>query len=78
MNFDAETKTLRFASAEELEAFHTELTSLLREVTVSVSASTPDAAQARERAREVLREFRVIARILNAIRKQSEHKPQGA
>jgi len=62
---------LRFASAEELDAFHRELTTLLREVTVSVTGSTQDATEARNRAKEVLREFRVVAGIINKLRKHA-------
>lgn len=69
MKYEPETRTLQFASPEELESFHRELTALLREVTIAVSGATPDASQARERAREVLREFKVVTRILNAVRK---------
>ncbi len=70
MNFDPAQRTLQFSSDEELAEFHQEMTALLREVTVSVSASTQDAAQARTRALEVLKEFKVIARLLNTLRKQ--------
>lgn len=79
MKYEPETRTLQFATPDELDAFHRELTLLLREMTVSVSASTPDAGQARDRAREVLREFKVVTRILNAIRKRAEghgHEPE--
>lgn len=70
MKYEPDSRTLQFASAEELDAFHLELTALLREVTVSVSSTTQDATQARDRAREVLREFKVVTRILNALRRR--------
>ena len=70
MDYDREQRTLRFSSDEELASFHQELTGLLREVTISVSSATQDAEQAKDGAREVLREFRTIARILNALRKR--------
>ena len=73
MKLDSETHTLRFASAEELDSFHRELTILLREVTVSVTGSTKDAVEARDRAKEVLREFRVVARLINTLRKNATH-----
>jgi len=72
VKYDPDTRTLQFASAEELDSFHRELTAMLREITVSVSAATPDANVARDRAREVLREFKVVTRILNAIRKRAD------
>lgn len=70
VKYEPDSKTLQFASDEELDAFHHELTTLLREVTTSVTAATADANQARDRAREVLRTFKVVTRIINAIRKR--------
>ena len=79
MKYEPESRTLQFASPEELDSFHRELTALLREVTASVSSTTPDANAARDRAREVLREFKVVTRILNAIRKRSDRRePEAA
>jgi hypothetical protein len=72
VKYEPDARTLQFASAEELDAFHHELTTLLREVTVSVSSTTKDANEARERTREVLREFKVVTRILNALRKRAD------
>jgi len=71
VRYDDQALTLTFANPDELATFHKELTALLREVTISVSASTKDANEARDRAREVLREFKVVTRILNAIRKKT-------
>lgn len=72
VKYEPESRSLQFASADELDAFHRELTGLLREVTISVSSTTKDANEARDRAREVLREFKVVTRILNAIRKRAD------
>jgi hypothetical protein len=69
VDYDRDAKTLRFSSDEELTAFHGELTALLREVTISVSSATQDAEQAKAGAREVLKQFRVVTRILNALRR---------
>jgi hypothetical protein len=70
VNFDPEQRTLHFASDEELASFHQELTMLLREVTVSISAATPDAEVAKQGAQQLLKEFKLIARLLNALRRQ--------
>jgi hypothetical protein len=70
VEFDLEQRTLRFVSDEELASFHQELTALLRQVTVSISSSTTDAEQARKGAQQVLKEFRLIARLLNSLRRQ--------
>lgn len=72
MKYEPDTKTLQFTSDEELDAFHHELTTLLREVTLSVTSATADAQQARDGAREVLRTFKVVTRIINAIRKRTD------
>jgi len=71
MEFDPDLRVLRFASDEEVTAFHAELTALLREVTISVSSATDDAQQAKIGAREILREFKLVTRILNAVRRQA-------
>jgi hypothetical protein len=71
VKLDADNLTIEFSSAEELDAFHRELTVLLREVTVSVTGKTSDANEARERAKDVLREFKMVARIVNAFRRSS-------
>ena len=68
MELDRESLSLRFGSPEELDAFHRELTALLREMTLSVAAKTKDPEQARALAHEVLREFEVVTRLLNALR----------
>ncbi len=72
MKYEPESRTILFTSQDELDAFHHELTGLLREVTLSVSATTKDPNEARDRAREVLREFKIVTRILNAIRKRAD------
>ncbi len=72
MKYEPESRTIFFTSPDELDAFHHELTGLLREVTLSVSATTKDPNEARDRAREVLREFKIVTRILNAIRKRAD------
>lgn len=72
MEIDPTTHTLRFDSAEQLDAFHKELTLMLRELTVALSASVQDVHQARARAEQVLKEFRTTTEVLNTIRRQRQ------
>jgi hypothetical protein len=69
VDFDPEQLILRFDNPDELASFHRELTMLLREVTISVSAATPDAEQAQKHARALLAEFQTSARFLGLLRK---------
>lgn len=83
MDFDPEHLTVRFANHEELAGFHRELTTLLREVTVSVSAATKDAEQAQKHARALLDEFHHVAGLLTTLRRtrsvprSSDGEPHG-
>jgi hypothetical protein len=70
MEIDPATHTLRFDSAEQLDAFHRELTLMLRELMVALSTSVPDANQARAGAEQVLKQFHTAAEVLNTIRRQ--------
>jgi hypothetical protein len=70
VDFDPDQLTLRFDSRDELAGFHKELTMLLRELTISVSAATPDAEQAQKHARALLEEFQATARFLSILRRQ--------
>ena len=69
MEYNREARTITFSSEDELLGFHAELTALLREVTISVSSATQDAEQAKAGAREVLKQFKLVTRILNAVRR---------
>ena len=62
------TSSLTFDSPDELMAFHAELGTLMREVTIAASGSSTDPELATARAREVLAEFATITTALNAIR----------
>jgi len=75
MRFDPDSRALRFASTEELERFHHELSALVRQATFAAHSSEEDAEAARALSREVFREFSVVMRTLNALRK---HLPRQA
>lgn len=68
MELDRDGRLLRFTSEAELDALHRELTLLLREVTVSVTASASDANEARARAEALLAELATVAELLNTLR----------
>jgi len=75
MKFDPDSRSLRFASTEELERFHGELSALMREATVAASSTEKDAEAARARSQEVLRTFGVVMRALNALRQHLPRQP---
>lgn len=68
MHLDPTNKSLAFDTLEELTAFHDELGTLVREVTIAASSSSPDAAIATARAREVLERFTTVTAALNSLR----------
>lgn len=77
MKFDADTRTLSFSSAQELEAFHSELGSLVREVTMAVSAGTADANAGAAAAKAQLKRYTAVMRTLNLIRRTRERPDRG-
>jgi hypothetical protein len=68
MRLDPLSNSLTFDSRDELEAFHAEVSTLMREVTIAASGSSADAAVATARAREVLDRFATVTAMLNAVR----------
>ncbi|MBI2391687.1 MAG: hypothetical protein HYV09_19010 [Deltaproteobacteria bacterium] len=68
MRYDGEERALRFASEEEAERFHRELTTLIRSVMVATTKRIEDAEQAKELSREVMQENATLFRALNALR----------
>lgn len=68
MKFHAESTTLSFQSAKELESFHLELSALVRAEMVDRTRRIPDPAQAKQHSREVLKKYRTLLRALNALR----------
>jgi hypothetical protein len=75
MRLDPETTTLIFESADELDAFHAELSTLMRKITIDASSSSPDPQVATARAKEVLERFATITAALNAVRASGAVKP---
>jgi len=69
MKFDLETQTLRFSSETEVEAFHTQLTQLLRSAMASANAGVKDPHQAVEQSRQVMRACATVMRTLNVLRR---------
>ncbi len=75
MRLDPETHALIFDSRDELEAFHAELSELLRDVTIRTSSSASDAEVATERVKQLLERFATITTALNAVRASGAVKP---
>lgn len=70
MKYREEDPSLEFSSQGEADAFHLELTALVREVTIAASRGEPDDARAVAQSREVLQRYKTIARALNAMRRR--------
>lgn len=68
MNFDPEAHTLVFSSLDEVERFHTELSTLIRTVMVASTRNVVDEHEAKDISREVIRENHTLFRALNALR----------
>ena len=71
MHLDPDQYALTFDDIAELRAFHEQLGALLREATIAASSSSPDAAVATERVRDVLDRFATVTEALNHIRASS-------
>lgn len=69
MKFDATSRTLQFTSDREVEAFHSQLTGLLRSAMASANAGIEDPEQAVDRSREVMRSCAAVMRTLNVLRR---------
>ncbi len=68
MKLDADSRSLQFASEDELQRFHDDLTELLRAATVSVTKGV-EVEVATERARELMRRHATVLRCLNQLRR---------
>jgi hypothetical protein len=68
VKYDPQTRTLTFASDDEVERFHAEITALLREAVVSVSKHG-EAEQGKAAAQGVFKQFGAVMRTLNAFRR---------
>ncbi len=77
MKFDGEGQVLAFASREEVEQFHTELSALIRGAMVGATRHIEDPAAATEASREVMKEFRTLMRALNVLRGSGEIERKG-
>lgn len=71
MKYDPSTRALRFASDQELDRFHAEVTALLRDA-VSEASRHGDAQAGRVAAQSVFRDFACVLRTLNALRPHLE------
>jgi len=78
MRLDPTANALTFDDKGELEAFHDELSALMREATIAASGSSPDPAIATARAREVLERFATITAALNAVRTSGAIRPSAS
>ncbi|MBI5513350.1 MAG: hypothetical protein HY909_06245 [Deltaproteobacteria bacterium] len=74
MKYTDQDRALRFASEDELQRFHADLTELVREATVSATRGVP-VEEATVRARDVLRRYATVVRALNALRRSLPHSP---
>jgi hypothetical protein len=68
MKYDAEALTLRFASLEEAEEFHVQVTALVRAAMVDATRTIEDPELAKNESRDVMKELRAVMRALNALR----------
>lgn len=68
MRFDADALTLRFASRDELDRFHNDLTDLLRRAIVD--GATKDAFEGVAHAKGEMKRYAAVTRALNALRGQ--------
>ena len=68
MTWDASTSSLTFASAEEAEAFHTELSMLLRAAMMTATRHIEDPEKAKALSRLVMQDNATVMRALNTLR----------
>ncbi len=69
MKFDTETRTLSFSSLEEVDAFHQQLTDLVRATVVDVVKDVADPMEAKRRSAQVMERCSTVMRALNQIRR---------
>lgn len=68
MSWDPATRALTFSSDEEVEAFHAQLSVLVRQAMMNATRHEPDAQRAKDLSREVMKELAAVMRALNALR----------
>jgi hypothetical protein len=68
LKYDPASHTLEFASDEEADRFHTELTALLRVAVTDVSRHG-EAEEGKAAAQAVFKEFASVMRVLNQMRR---------
>ena len=79
MKYDPSTRTLQFASDQEVERFHAEVTTLFREA-VTEASRHGDAHAGKIAAQAVFKDFASVMRALNAMRRHldremGDHEP---
>jgi hypothetical protein len=68
MKYTADAATLEFASLEEVNEFHLQLSALVRTAMVQATRHVEDPDQAKDLSREVMKEYRAVIRALNVLR----------
>ncbi len=68
MKFDAERNALGFASRDEVQEFHNQLSALVRLAMVQATKQIEDPAAAKDASRAVMKELRAVVRALNVLR----------
>lgn len=74
MTWDADTNTLSFASKDEAEKFHAELSLLLRGAMIQATKLVEDPQKAKELSRLVMQDNAAVMRALNALRTGLDRK----
>jgi hypothetical protein len=74
MRFDPDACSLSFASPSELQAFHDELSTLVRAAMVGATRHIADSDEAKKASQSVMRELRVSMRALNVMRAKLPRK----
>ncbi len=69
MQYDPEQKTLTFSNDHEVEQFHNQVSLLLRNAMFQATKGIEDGAQAAEISKEVFKEFAIVTRALNTLRR---------
>ena len=73
MRLDPHSNTLAFASREELQELHDQLSALVRLAMLQASKHEEDPQKAKELTKNVMQELRTVVRFLNVAR---EHLPR--
>ncbi len=69
MKYERESTTLSFRSQAEVEAFHGELSALVRAAMVQATRRVEDPQAAVGLSRQVMKDYRAVLRALNALRR---------